>query len=570
MNKENSFTLHVRTPMQTVNEKLTADIKEGRVGGFLVIVDDEQKVVGTITDSDIRRSRAIQTNEKLFAKDIMNQDFIFAHDYQTSQDKGKFILSQLERRTIKNDFPISYIPVLNAKKSLVSLLHISTIFPILDTLTREIIIIGQGFVGLTLSMALVDNGIDVIAIERDELTFKEIDSLRPRVFEPRLQEILKLNFGSRYKLSNTPVRNIPRRSFLGRRTYIVAVGTPKRGSDIDLEQLSSAVLEIAQTLKFGDMLIIRSTVPIGYTRDLADFIFKSTGFKAGSDFYLAYAPERTVEGNAIVEMTRLPQLVAGFSDSCSRNAITFFSSWIPSVVSMESLEACEMAKLLSNAFRDVSFAFANEAAIIASEHNIDINRLINSANMGYGRNSIPQPSPGVGGPCLTKDSYMIRRTETNSVIFAGRKINEDMVTFSANRIAEFGSDFGNLILVIGVAFKGKPATNDLRNSPSIDIIHELESKGFQVVVMDSVCSKEEFDRFGLVSFGSSKLIPRIICILNNHADNSEKFKDYLLSQEINRIHTFMLFDPWDIIAIDDFKQFKIRKITLSKNVTSEN
>ena len=127
--------------------------------------------------------------------------------------------------------------------------------------------------------------------------------------------------------------------------------------------------------------MLRSTVPLGTTRKVViPYIEKNTNLKAGLDFFVAFTPERTIEGNALNELKSLPQIVGGYSKKCLLEARNFWSKISKTIVSVNSLEAAEMVKLINNTFRDVSFSFANEVALKCDEFNINCFELIKAAN----------------------------------------------------------------------------------------------------------------------------------------------------------------------------------------------
>ena len=544
---------------------MNADKKSGALGGFLVVTDSEEVVVGTITDGDLRKimEKADSNLDILSAGEIMNSDFIYVFAGMTPKDMGLQVLEQLKKREIKNEFPITYIPVLNREKKLHSLFHISNLLGVLDELTRQIVIFGQGFVGLTLAMAMVKSGLRINAVEKNPEIYMAIRNLRPHVHEPQLFELLSKYLDVRYFITNQELTELKRLPLLGRRTYIIAVGTPKSGQSVDLSQIESAVAEISLSLRFGDLVILRSTVPIGTTRRISEIFREKSGLNAGLDFHIAYAPERTVEGDAIAEVTKLPQLVSGLTEECSKEVSNFFSGWISNVVRMESLEACEMAKLTSNAYRDVTFAFSNELSKIAATYNLDINRLIISANIGYTRNAIPMPSPGVGGPCLTKDSYMLVSDKADSMIHKSRLMNEGMIDFSINRILRLTEKCGDDILIIGAAFKGIPATNDLRNSTSVEIARGLTNESKRVQVIDAIASQSDIEIAELSIYDDVLFRPNVICILNNHPENRIIFRS-VLKQVGKKGLRIGVFDPWNTLVESDFLNKNILISTLSK------
>ena len=137
---------------------------------------------------------------------------------------------------------------------------------------------------------------------------------------------------------------------------------------------------------------------------------KKSGLKCGIDFHFSFAPERTAEGKAIIELKTLPQIIGGINKDSVNATSAIFRDVTSSNIIVDSLESAEMVKLLNNSFRDYIFAFANKVSQIASNFNIDIVKTIRAANEGYIRDPIPLPSPGVGGPCLTKDPHIFAST----------------------------------------------------------------------------------------------------------------------------------------------------------------
>ena len=135
-----------------------------------------------------------------------------------------------------------------------------------------------------------------------------------------------------------------------------------------MSALTDVLKEISKVLHRGNHIMLRSTVPVGVTREIVvPYLEDKTGLKAGKDFYISFTPERTIEGNAMYELKTLPQVVGGYSSQCVKNAVEFWSTLTPTVVRVDSLEAAEMVKLENTTFRDVSFAFANELALLAEK-----------------------------------------------------------------------------------------------------------------------------------------------------------------------------------------------------------
>jgi UDP-N-acetyl-D-mannosaminuronate dehydrogenase len=209
-------------------------------------------------------------------------------------------------------------------------------------------------------------------------------------------------------------------------------------------------------------------------------------------------------------------------------------------------------------------------AIIAQKYDIDVNDLIQNANSGYSRNNFPKPSPGVGGPCLTKDPYFMPslNSENQSPIFTARKFNESMPKFVIEFLLQkIGSDlFKYEIAIVGLAFKGNPETNDLRNSVSIEVSEILKGKKcFLTYYEASFENSEQPIQFPEMSN------PKIFLILNNHSKNV----DIVLNSVSKTSHKeIYIFDPWRLITLNLLKNLnekvKLKYLTLSNTYNIEN
>jgi nucleotide sugar dehydrogenase len=260
------------------------------------------------------------------------------------------------------------------------------------------------------------------------------------------------------------------------------------------------------------------------------------------------------------ELKTLPQVVGGYSPQCVKRSTVFWSTLTPTVVRVDSLEASEMVKLANNTFRDLSFSFANELALLADKYNVNSFDLVNAANEGYPRNKIPLPSPGVGGYCLTKDPILFSCTaegpRADAVLgISSRKVNEkakfypiELIERYAKRLQVPLSELN--ILIIGIAFKGMPETTDVRASVAIDVFNELNSRVNQIFGWDAVINSKELQGMGFkVIEDIVEIIDHtdVVLILNNHPDNV--CSDMYASSQDGRL----IFDGWnqlDRVAVE--------------------
>jgi nucleotide sugar dehydrogenase len=230
------------------------------------------------------------------------------------------------------------------------------------------------------------------------------------------------------------------------------------------------------------------------------------------------------------------------------------------VVIMDSLEEAEMVKLINNSFRDLSFAFANELAMICQPHNLDAGRIIRAANDGYPRNPIPLPSPGVGGPCLTKDPYfyaaMAKRAGlTDTLAAQGRKVNERITVEIASRVVSILGECGvspqeARVLIVGLAFKGWPETPDVRNSSSLIALDTLRRSGVTALRgIDPVVPIDRLAQLGFETFSPDRWKDAFrgchaVLFMNNHP----VYRKWDIYEAVDLMaRPAVVFDGWQIV-----------------------
>ncbi len=345
---------------------------------------------------------------------------------------------------------------------------------------KNICVIGMGYVGLTLSLILAKKGFRVQGIETRPELAKQLQAGTPHFYERGLEPLLRecLDSGA-FTVSET----IPTAPTID--VFIVAVGTPlDPATKVPiLDSLRLAAENIASHLVEGALVILRSTVPVGVTRGVVLPVLRRHGPK---NIFLAFCPERTVEGKALEELEYLPQIVGGLDEESSRRAESIFTRITAKVVRVSSLEAAEMTKLIDNSYRDLCFAFANEIAMIAKHLGVAGDEVIRAANDGYPRTHVALPG-FCGGLCLKKDPRILSLSAQRAgyrprLVGAARQVNEELHRYAALRIAEHlkekGKDIGRAkIFISGFAFKGRPETDDIRDSPTLEVLVELRQLG---------------------------------------------------------------------------------------------
>lgn len=351
----------------------------------------------------------------------------------------------------------------------------------------KILVVGLGYVGTTLLAAINSKfrNIDLIGLDKSE---KLIETFKKNIFptyEKDLEKYFSLNNFNNLEFK-TSLDNDYKFDYI-----IICVGTPiDNKKKIINTMLFKSLESIKKNMNKKTVLIIRSSVKVGTTDIIKKKIFKNQKIN------LAYCPERTVEGNAVKEIFRLPQYI-GTQDQYTKNKTnTFFSKLTKTKINFKSFKEPEFLKLLDNYYRDTKFGFANEVAILCEKLGLNAKKLIQSANFKFSRNNIPLPGP-VGGPCLSKDPYiLISSLNDKKTKIYSREVNEKFVEIFSNKICKSIGKQDNKIkkvLLIGITFKGKPDTNDYRNSTALNIIKKIKKKfrNIEIFVYDKFVSNDD-------------------------------------------------------------------------------
>ncbi|HYD31881.1 MAG TPA: nucleotide sugar dehydrogenase [Azospirillaceae bacterium] len=387
---------------------------------------------------------------------------------------------------------------------------------------RNICVLGLGYVGLTLATAMADAGFRVHGVEiRDEVLDK-LASGDPHFHEPGLPEKLKSVIGrGQFTFGKAPDARTDAS------VYIITVGTPLNACGrVRTDMVEAAARQVAEVLREGDMVIMRSTVKLGTTRAIVMPTLAATC----RDFDIAVCPERTLEGKALVELTELPQIVGGLTPESSARAAQMFSFLTPTTVKVASLETAELIKLVDNTYRDVVFAFSNEIARVCDRLEISAAEVVRAGKLGYPRTNLALPGP-VGGPCLEKDPHILAESAaqfgvTLDITPASRRVNERQPVEIAHFLRQLTSSLQGfperpVITLMGLAFKGRPATDDLRGTMAKPVFEALKA-GFPNAIWrgyDAVVSADGIHRFGLkpaASLEDALSGAHLAVILNNH------------------------------------------------------
>lgn len=397
-------------------------------------------------------------------------------------------------------------------------------------------VIGLGYVGLTLATVLAEVGFRVVGIEKRRDVVDLTNAGKPHFSETGLEEALGRVTGRgllRAAEAFDPAAPCD--------VYIITVGTPLSAAGVArLDMIEAATKQVAANMRDGALVILRSTVKIGTARNVVAPILAATGMR----FAIAMCPERTLEGKALHELRELPQIVGADDQETRDRASGLFRHLTNSIVQVSSLESAEVIKLVDNTFRDVQFGFANEVARLCDAVGINAHEVIASGKLGYKRTNVPLPGP-VGGPCLEKDPHILFQSAKErgielEITRSARLVNErqpaETVAFIVAEMQRRRSPADAPITLLGMAFKGVPATDDLRGSMSLKILQAIKAaregarvRLFDPVIPPDVLQREIPDCEACATLDEAIRDASVVVICNNHPDLARSAPRFMVS-----------------------------------------
>ncbi|MFZ1926472.1 MAG: nucleotide sugar dehydrogenase [Solirubrobacteraceae bacterium] len=350
-------------------------------------------------------------------------------------------------------------------------------------------IIGLGYVGLPLAVAFAEQGSDVVAVDLDLRKIEAIaagQSYIGDISSERLAAVLeRISASSNYEeLGQT-------------QAVLVCVPTPLSvNREPDLGPLVESMRELARVLKAGQLVVLESTTYPGTTRERVAPLLEESGLTAGTDFHLAFSPERVDPGRTDFTLRTTPKVLGGLTPACADRAQALYELVCDQIVRVSSPEAAELTKLLENIFRSVNIALVNELAMLTDRMGIDIWEVVEAAaSKPYGFMRF-EPGPGMGGHCLPVDPFYLswRAREfdmsTEFIELAG-KVNQQMPYHCAALVQRALNDAslavkGSSIAVFGVSYKS--GVGDVRESPALKILELLRDLGAELCYHDAYVS----------------------------------------------------------------------------------
>jgi UDP-N-acetyl-D-mannosaminuronic acid dehydrogenase len=357
-------------------------------------------------------------------------------------------------------------------------------------------VVGLGYVGLTLAVTLARKGFTVHGVDTSPAVLDALGKGRPHLFEPGLEEGIRAFLGDRLHVG-------PALPEGGVDAAIICVSTPVNADTHapELANLRAAAGHVALRCAPGALVIVRSTVPVGASRAVVLPALVARWGRAR----LAFAPERTIQGQALRELEELPQVVGGLDPESAEAAAALFGRVTRRVVTVSSLEAAELVKLANNCHTDLIYSYGNEIALMAERWGLDPLEVIRAANLEYPRPDLARPG-FVGGACLSKDPYILLSASREAgytpwLVGQARGLNEHLPVYVAERLISMiremrGRAEGARLSVLGWAYKGWPPTDDMRGTPIVSMLPLFRAAGLELRGHDYLVARELIRELG--------------------------------------------------------------------------
>ncbi len=348
---------------------------------------------------------------------------------------------------------------------------------------KKICVLGLGYIGLPTAAMFANHGLEVVGIDINDQILDTLRNGEVHIQEPGLHEIVSkaLSSGS-LRVSSQPE---PADAF------IIAVPTPfNPDKTADMRAVTSATEAVVPHLRSGSLVVLESTSPPLTTLNLVRPILERSGLKAGTDFYLAYSPERVLPGRILHELVENARVIGGINRSSAEAGRDLYAAFVKGEIVLTDATTAEMVKLMENSYRDMNIAIANEYTRLADRFGIDVWEAIQIANR-HPRVKILNPGPGVGGHCISVDPWFLVEAapDLTGLIRAARQVNDDQPRFVADLVRRsLGGGptlhglSGRRIAVLGLSYKAD--VDDLRESPAVEAAKLLAKSGAHVTAYE--------------------------------------------------------------------------------------
>ena len=433
----------------------------------------------------------------------------------------------------------------------------------------KIAVIGAGYVGLVTAACFSEFGYEVICIDNDKYKIKQLKKNIIPIYEPGLSDLVKKNVKAKYLTFSNSLSKIKDSHII-----FIAVGTPssRRGDgEADLKFVFSVVKDITKFLIKGkqQLVITKSTVPVGTGKKIQDIICElRPELINNKDYFVSSNPEFLREGSAIEDFMRPDRVVCGVTDKKAEETLKELYRPLnlrEAPVLFTDIESAEIIKYASNAFLALKVSFINEIANLCEKTGGNVQMV--AKGMGLDNRIGPKflhPGPGFGGSCFPKDTRALyasfkKNKIKNTLVKSVINFNEDRKISIVNKIKNLlkPNIKNKVIAFLGVTFK--PNTDDLRESPSLEIIPRLRKLGIKIHAHDPAFNSE----FKIKEFDKVKWYGNVLDAMKNadllviHTEWNE-YRGLDLLKVKKELKNPIILDLRNIFNLDDVKKFNIK------------
>lgn len=376
--------------------------------------------------------------------------------------------------------------------------------------TSRICVMGLGYIGLPTASVLATKGFQVHGVDVRADVVNTINQGKIHIEEPDLDIVVRSAVNSgQLKAGHEPVEAD---------IHMVCVPTPIQPDHApDLSYVKQACQTLKQHVRPGNLIILESTSPPRTTEDIVVAEAIPDGMQIGEDVFVAHCPERVLPGRILFEVVQNDRVVGGITPECTRRAKQFYETFVNGEVLATNALAAEVTKLTENSFRDVNIAFANELSILADHLGIDAWEVIELANR-HPRVNILTPGPGVGGHCISVDPWFLIHAapEITPLMRTAREVNNYKPLYLVDHIARLAQQFNNPVIgCLGIAYKAD--VDDIRESPSLEIVRNLETRGVgEVMICDPLVPPGKFQELPLHPLQDVLDRSQVLVLLTDH------------------------------------------------------
>ena len=362
-------------------------------------------------------------------------------------------------------------------------------------------VIGVGKMGLPIAVWIARQGATVWACDANPAVVDAIRAGRPAVDEPGVCELLtEAQAAGRFFATCDTAEAVTDSEVVI--VIVPAILTAERKAD--LSNLEAASNDIARGLRRGTLVIYETTVPVGTTRERMIPILRTSGLEPGTEFLVAYSPERVKSRLVMRHLTETPKIISGFDDRSAVAAASFYQTYLGAqVIDVGPMEAAEFAKLAGMVYRDVNIALANQLAAYAEAIGLDAVPILDAANTD-GETALLDPGIGVGGHCTPVYPYFLlgdaaKRDVDLSLAARAREVNDFQADRAVARLdTALGGLAGRRVGILGLGFR--PDVKEHICSPTFLLEASLRSRGAETRVYDPLYTETELTSHGFIGW----------------------------------------------------------------------